>query len=174
MKIRFLTATLLLVALAAVVQAGDDPAAHGASLLAPFKAELKSALMAGMKEGPATAIEVCSKNAPGIAASLSVDGVLMGRSSHKLRNSDNAAPEWLAPIIDAYAAGEGELEPVVVKLEDGRHGYAEPIRVQPLCLTCHGTTVHADVADRIKALYPDDAATGFSEGDFRGVFWVSF
>jgi hypothetical protein len=165
---------LTLIALAVVAQAGDDPAAHGASLLAPFKAELKSALMAGMEEGPATAIEVCSQDAPGIAAKLSVDGVLMGRSSHKLRNPDNAAPEWLAPIIDVYASREGELEPVVVKLDDGRHGYAEPIRVQPLCLTCHGKVVHADVADRIEALYPDDEATGFSEGDFRGVFWVSF
>ena len=174
MNTKVLPAMLALVALAAVAQAGDDPAAHGASLLAPFKAELKSALMAGMKEGPATAIEVCSEDAPGIAASLSVDGVLMGRSSHKLRNPDNAAPEWLGPVIEAYVSGEGELAPVVVKLDDGRHGYAEPIRIQPLCLTCHGKTVHADVADRIKALYPDDEATGFSEGDFRGVFWVSF
>lgn len=174
MNTRILPAVLALVALAAVARAGDDPAAHGASLLAPFKAQLKGALMEGMKEGPAAAIEVCSEDAPGIAASLSVDGVVMGRSSHRLRNPGNAAPEWLAPIIAAYASSEGELAPVVVELEDGRHGYAEPIRVQPLCLTCHGTTVHADVADRIEALYPDDAATGFSEGDFRGVFWVSF
>ena len=174
MNPRTLPGMLALVALAAVAQAGDDPAAHGASLLAPFKAELKNALMAGMKEGPATAIEVCSDDAPGIAAKLSVDGVLMGRSSHKLRNPDNAAPDWLAPIIDAYASGDGELAPVVVDLDDGRHGYAEPIRVQPLCLTCHGKTVHADVAERIETLYPGDEATGFSEGDFRGVFWVSF
>ena len=174
MNKRSLSAVLALIAFAAVAQAGDDPAAHGASLLAPFKAELKNALMAGMKEGPATAIEVCSDDAPGIAAKLSVDGVLMGRSSHKLRNPDNAAPDWLAPIIDAYASGDDELAPVVVDLDDGRHGYAEPIRVQPLCLTCHGKTVHADVAERIEALYPDDEATGFSEGDFRGVFWVSF
>ena len=174
MNKRSLSAVLALIAFAAVAQAGDNPAAHGASLLAPFKAELKNALMAGMKEGPATAIEVCSDDAPGIAAKLSVDGVLMGRSSHKLRNPDNAAPDWLAPIIDAYASGDDELAPVVVDLDDGRHGYAEPIRVQPLCLTCHGKTVHADVAERIAALYPDDEATGFSEGDFRGVFWVSF
>ena len=174
MNKRSLSAVLALIAFAAVAQAGDNPAAHGASLLAPFKAELKNALMAGMKEGPATAIEVCSDDAPGIAAKLSVDGVLMGRSSHKLRNPDNAAPDWLAPIIDAYASGDDELAPVVVDLDDGRHGYAEPIRVQPLCLTCHGKIVHADVAERIEALYPDDEATGFSEGDFRGVFWVSF
>lgn len=174
MNTRSLLVLPALFALTVCAQAGGDAAAHGAALLAPFKAELKGALMEGMQEGPATAIEVCSEEAPQIATSLSVDGVSMGRSSHKLRNPDNAAPAWLVPVIDTYVSGEGELAPVVVKLDDGRHGYAEPIRVQPLCLTCHGTTVHADVADRIEALYPDDEATGFSEGDFRGVFWVTF
>lgn len=163
-----------LATLANVAQAGDDPAAHGAELLAPFKAELKSALMAGMQEGPAMAIEVCSEDAPAIAASLSVDGVQMGRSSHKLRNTGNAAPDWLAPVIDAYASGVSELAPVVVQLDDGRHGYAEPIRVQPVCLACHGKAVDDEVARRIEALYPNDKATGFADGDFRGVFWVTF
>jgi hypothetical protein len=30
------------------------------------------------------------------------------------------------------------------------------------------------VASSIAELYPDDEATGFSAGDFRGVFWVEF
>ena len=101
-----------LVALATAAQGGEDPAARGASLLAPFKAELKNALMEGMKEGPATAIGVCSEDAPVIAASLSVDGVQMGRSSHKLRNPGNAAADWLAPVIAAYASGEREQAPI--------------------------------------------------------------
>ena len=171
---KYLLALPAFFVLSVFAEAGDDAAARGASLLAPFKAQLKGALMDGMQQGPAQAIEVCSKDAPDIAASLSVDGVSMGRSSHKLRNTANASPDWLAPVIDAYASGEAELAPVVVELEDGRKGYAEPILVQPMCLTCHGATVHADVADRIAALYPDDAATGFSDGDFRGVFWVTF
>ena len=141
-----------------------DPQVRGAELLAPFKAELKEALVAGMQEGPAAAIEVCSERAPEIAASLSIDGVTMGRSSHKLRNPDNAPPAWL----------ELSDEPLVVGLEDGRHGYAEPIFIQPLCLTCHGKELAPDVAARIEALYPDDKATGFDVGDFRGVFWVEF
>lgn len=174
MKKRFLLVLPALFALTVCAQAGDAAAERGAALLAPFKAKLKGALVAGLQEGPATAIEVCSEDAPAIAASLSVDGVSMGRSSHKLRNPDNAAPDWLVPVIDAYVSGEGEMAPAVVKLADGRHGYAEPIRVQGLCLTCHGTTLPEDVAERIGALYPDDAATGFSEGDFRGVFWVTF
>jgi hypothetical protein len=117
-----------------------------------------------MQEGPVTAIEICSDKAPEIAASVSADGVAMGRSSHKLRNPENAAPAWL----------ELAAEPVVVDLGEGRYGYAEPIFIQPLCLTCHGSNIAPDMAARIDALYPEDAATGFSEGDFRGMFWVEF
>jgi hypothetical protein len=174
MKKRSPLALAALIAFTSLVQAGDDSAERGAALLGPFKAKLKGALVAGMQEGPANAIEVCSEDAPAIAASLSVDGVLMGRSSHRLRNPDNAAPEWLVPVIDAYASGEAELVPRVVNVGDDRTGYAEPIRVQPLCLTCHGSMLTEEVADRIEALYPEDDAAGFSEGDFRGVFWVEF
>ena len=151
-----------------------DPAERGAELLGPFKSDLMQALSSGMQEGPAAAIRVCSEVAPGIADSLSVDGVRMGRSSHKLRNPDNVSPDWLEPLIAAYAAGSSELQPQAVPLADGRTGYAEPIIVQPLCLTCHGTELDPGIAAQIAENYPADQATGFSEGDFRGVFWVEF
>ena len=151
-----------------------DPAKRGAELLAPFKSNLMQALSSGMQEGPVAAIAVCSEVAPGIADSLSVDGVRMGRSSHKLRNPDNVPPGWLEPLIAAYAAGGSAMQPQTVALADGRTGYAEPIIVQPLCLTCHGTELDPGVAAQIVENYPADEATGFSEGDFRGVFWVEF
>ena len=91
MKKQFPLALAALIALASLVQAGDDSAGRGAALLGPFKAKLKGALVAGMQEGPANAIEVCREDAPAIAAALSVDGVLMGRSSHRLRNRDIAS-----------------------------------------------------------------------------------
>jgi len=178
---RFLaTATATALALIGCSQAADEPDAAGAALLKPFKAELKEALVAGMQKGPATAIEICSDKAPQIAASLSVDGVVMGRSSHKLRNPENASPAWLAPLVDKWAAegiradDVGRLTGAAIKLDDGRYGYAEPIFVQPLCLTCHGKELAPDIAARIEALYPDDDATGFDVGDFRGAFWVEF
>jgi hypothetical protein len=158
----------------AAVETAVDATVRGAELLAPFKSDLKQALTSGMQEGPAAAIEVCSELAPRIAASLSVDGVKMGRSSHKLRNPDNVAPDWLVPLIDGYASGGNELVPHAVALDHGRTGYAEPIIVQPVCLTCHGTELDEGVAAQIAALYPEDQATGFNAGDFRGVFWVEF
>jgi hypothetical protein len=61
-----------------------------------------------------------------------------------------------------------------VELSDTRLGYVEPIFLQPVCLTCHGETLAPDVASRIEELYPDDQATGFAVGDFRGLFWVEY
>ena len=98
----------------------------------------------------------------------------MGRSSHKLRNPANVPPGWLVPVLDAYADGSEELAPRVLSIGGDRVGYAEPITVQPMCLACHGEMLQPGIAESLEDLYPDDRATGFQEGDFRGVFWVEF
>ena len=174
MNTRLILAVIVTTMVAACERPAVDFKAKGAGLLAPFKTELKSALLQGMEAGPVEAISVCSVEAPGISARLSVDGVLMGRSSHKLRNYNNATPEWLAPVLRAYADGSTGLEPVALSIEDGRMGYAEPIVVQPMCLACHGESLAPEIAAKISEAYPDDQATGFKAGDFRGVFWVEF
>ena len=176
MQRQLIFAAMLVLATAACTKAPApvDVTARGAELLAPFKADLKAALLKGMESGPAEAVAVCRDQAPQIAAALSVDGVSMGRSSHRLRNPANAPQDWLAPIVAAFADGTSGLAPQVVDIGDGRTGYVEPIVVQPLCLTCHGTDVQPELAARIAELYPDDAATGFAAGDFRGVFWVEY
>ena len=172
------TRLILMLIVAAMCAACERPAvdfkAEGAALLAPFKAELKSALVKGMEAGPVGAISACSVEAPRISAGLSVDGVVMGRASHRLRNVRNATPDWLAPILRGYADGSSDLAPVALSIEDGRMGYAEPIMLQPMCLACHGDVLQPDVAAKISESYPDDQATGFKAGDFRGVFWVEF
>lgn len=152
---------------------GDEAAAPGAALLLPFKQQLKAALVSGMADGPAAAIGVCRDEAPAIADSLSTDGVTMGRSSHRLRNPANRPPAWAAPLLDRYVAGEAS-GPTTLALGDGVSGYVEPIHVQPVCLACHGSELAPGVAETLTRLYPDDAATGFAAGDFRGLFWVSY
>ncbi|MBT8107898.1 MAG: DUF3365 domain-containing protein [Gammaproteobacteria bacterium] len=176
MQRQLIVAAMLVLATAACTKAPApvDATARGAKFLAPFKADLKAALLQGMESGPAEAVAVCRDQAPQIAAALSVDGVSMGRSSHRLRNPANAPQDWLAPIVAGFADGTFALAPQVVDIGDGRTGYVEPIVVQPLCLTCHGTDVQPELAARIAELYPDDAATGFAAGDVRGVFWVAY
>ena len=148
--------------------------AAGATLLAPFKRDLQAALMDGMAAGPDEAVAACRLRAPKIADALSTAEVKMGRTSHRLRNPANSAPDWVSPVLAGYLAVDADPAPVTVKLDDDRAGYVEPILMQPLCLTCHGAEIAAEVSEKIEALYPDDRATGFSAGELRGVFWVEY
>jgi hypothetical protein len=144
-------------------------------ILAPFKKDLMSALMKAMLEGgPETAIDVCRLKAPSIAASAGSGETRVGRTSHRIRNPANAPEPWMAPLLEAYLADPTDRDPRTVTLDSGEVGYVEPIHVKPICLNCHGEDEDLDtsVTDQLRRLYPEDQATGFREGDFRGIFWV--
>jgi len=171
----FLLSCFALVCGAAIAVAsspGSSDQERAAEVLGPFKRSLKKALVDGMAEGPVHAVEACQLKAPGIAETASKDGVRVGRASHRLRNPANVAPDWVQPILDAWVVDASKAAPRSVALDGGGAGYVEPIFVDALCVTCHGAELAPDVAARIEALYPDDRATGFEVGDFRGVFWV--
>ena len=178
MKRIFAASALVLVSLpvAAGEKAWNDAgaAAHGASIVLPFKRDLQAALRQGLAEGPEQAIRVCRLEAPRIASALSTEDVRVGRTSHKLRNPRNAPKPWMAPLLAEYRANPKPAQPRTVALENGRVGYAEPIFVQPPCLTCHGEDIPQPVRERLAELYPEDRATGFRSGDFRGMFWAEF
>ena len=176
MHCRLVKVALLLAIFGVVAsaRAQEMEAARGSELLKPFKQELQQALRSSLAVGPDNAIEVCKDQAPMIAARLSVAGVALGRSSHKLRNPENEPPAWVTPLMQQYLQEQADLKPAVVALPEQRVGYVEPIVMQPLCLTCHGDELAPGIAERITAAYPEDAATGFKVGDVRGVFWVAF
>ena len=165
----------LLLLTTATTWAGEDATtSRGAELLMPFKRDLKQALKTGLAEGPDEAVAACQLKAPAIAAALSKDGVRVGRTSHKLRNPANASPAWVEPTLAAWLADAADRTPRTQRLGSGREGYVEPIVMQPLCTTCHGSQIEPALAERIQALYPNDQATGFEVGDLRGVFYVEY
>ena len=51
--------------------------------------------------------------------------------------------------------------------------FMKAIPTGALCLACHGKVLAPEVAAQIESLYPEDKATGFSEGDLRGAFVVT-
>lgn len=147
---------------------------RGQEILLPFKQNLMQALQSGLQEGPVAAMGVCSLQAPAIATAISTNGIQVGRTSHKLRNPANASPDWAKPLLQSYLDNENDRQPHVVSLGNGRNGYVEPIIVQPLCLACHGENLSQPVIDKLQALYPEDQATGFAQGELRGLFWAEF
>lgn len=157
--------------------AGLDPALvreRATAVINPFKKKLKQALGDAMKRsGPVGAIDVCAIEAPALAEAASSEGARVGRSALKLRNPKNAPPDWVKPFLDELAASSREDGTFrTTTLPEGRLGYVEAIHLQPMCETCHGKALANDVVAALAEKYPDDQATGFAAGDFRGVFWV--
>ncbi|MBE2253429.1 MAG: DUF3365 domain-containing protein [Myxococcus sp.] len=151
----------------------DPVAVKARAALGPFKKSLKEALTTAMAKSPEAAVDVCSRDAPALAARHSSAEVTLGRSAFKLRNPKNAPADWVKGAMEALAKEKsGSEASKVVPLEGGRVGYAEAIWVGAPCLVCHGEAVAPGLDAKLKAAYPQDAARGFKLGDFRGVFWA--
>lgn len=169
-----LVLALALLTTCATAPSDEDWARRGAETLGPFKMNLQAALKEGMAKGAENAISVCAVRAPALAGEAGSEHVRVGRAAARYRNPENAPAAWLAPIVEEWTSNPASASPRVVHRQDGLVGYVEPIFVQTMCVTCHGQTIPAEVRSKIEELYPDDKATGFKSGDFRGVFWVEF
>jgi len=142
---------------------------------------LMSELSAALAVSPVEAISVCSTRAPAIAAEQSADlHATVGRTALRVRNPDNAPTPWQREALEQFA-GQLQAGADPASLEYAREvevdGVAErrwmkPIMTAPLCVTCHGDALAAEVATAIAERYPQDRATGFAPGDLRGAFYV--
>jgi hypothetical protein len=161
----------------------EAEAAKSRALTETLQQSLQAELKAALKDGPAQAIEVCHKKAPAIAAALSQQhGLRIGRTSLKLRNPNNAPDDWERQVLERFAERhrQGEapqrLEHYEIVESHGKKEFrymkAIVIPQGAPCLLCHGRAIDAAVEAKLKALYPEDRARGFQEGDLRGAFTV--
>lgn len=147
---------------------------RAAESLKPFKQELKSTLTAGLENGPEEAVSICVGVARQIAARHSSADVVVGRTTDRLRNGMNAPRAWIKPLLQSYKLDPEKTEASVVRLPHGGVGVVEPIHLNAMCLMCHGSDVAPSIAGTIRGNYPADAAMGYENGDFRGLFWVEY
>lgn len=136
--------------------------------------------------GAESAIVVCKKIAPQIAADLSRQtGWKVGRVGTRIRNAESGTPDaWNANALDTFSArmkqGEKadamELAQVVTESSGKSHlRYAKAVALQPMCSACHGSSdfMPDGVKRRLQTEYPNDKATGYNVGDLRGAIVVS-
>ena len=133
------------------------------------------------RSGPEGAIPVCRDMAPKMAKEIVAStGWQLKRVTLKARNPQRATPDaWERRTLEEFdrraAMGEnpaklekGEL----VEQADGTRAfrYAKALPTQPLCLNCHGAEdkLTPAVKARLAEHYPQDRATGYSEGQLRG------
>ncbi len=136
-------------------------------LFAALVAELTASLA---ENGPAKSIKVCKSSAPELAKLVGMEpGLKIGRTSFQLRNPENQPPVWAQSFVKDRLDEE-----VFVALPDQTLGALLPIHLKTTCLLCHGNDeqVMPEVKAAIVSNYPNDQATGFSEGDLRGYFWA--
>jgi hypothetical protein len=161
----------------------DEVANHtqeARGLVKEFFGALKGELQAAMKTGgPVNAIGVCNLKAPEIANQLSQkSGWQLARTSLMLRNQENAPDVWEQNVLRSFEArkkaGEDitKMELAGIVESDGKltFRYMKAIPTAELCLKCHGANIDANVAEKLDALYPEDQARGYKQGDIRGAF----
>lgn len=166
-------------------QAGDEEyVAASRAAAAKLGGALKTALQAAMKDGgPSQALNVCHDEAEFIAQQIcDEEGLIVGRTSLKVRNPGNEAEDWemegLEDLAARMAAGEPaenlEMWTTVTDAGGGRtFRYLKAIPTAPVCLKCHGSDLDPELSAQLAELYPDDQATGFAAGDLRGAFTVT-
>ena len=141
-----------------------------------LKPTLVNALQLG---GPASAIDVCSKEAPKIAIALSAEtGWSIKRVSLKPRNSSTATPDkWETEILEHFnthqALGETATDLYASKQLENQFRFMKAQVVEGVCLNCHGASLKPKVVVALAKYYPNDTAIGYSLGQVRGAISLS-
>lgn len=163
-------------------QEKEEYAREGNEIVASAGKKLSSTLMTKIQEGGIPeAVSFCNESALPITENMSAyHGAEIKRTSLKFRNPENAPTEEEKSVLNGFmetlARGDS-LRPVVQLEKDGQAHYYAPILVEKKCLMCHGQLnreLSAAVDSIIRSRYPEDLATGYSEGDLRGMWSVTF
>lgn len=187
---RGLLALLLMLTAAACGGSEDDEVSPeieaavfelGSSASQALMGTLVTRLTGAMQEGGAAyAVDFCSTSALQLTAGVAQEqGLDVKRTSMKYRNPANAPDEDETEALrhfESAVADSGELpDSWVQKASREEYRFYRPLVVAPPCLGCHGSAGEIDPAVQaiLDERYPDDLATGYAVGDFRGVIRVS-
>jgi len=153
--------------------------AAAGNLVKQYGQELQTTLLAALNDyGPSYGVRVCQIRAQEIAAAHSVGGWIVKRVSEKWRTvqdrPDSAEQRVLAMFADPMTTDDYLIRwsgPDSARM----FHYYQKIMVRQVCLQCHGDlqTVDLDLWKEVKIAYPWDKATGYKEGDLRGMFVVN-
>ena len=132
-------------------------------------------------EGPAGAVRICAEVAQDRTANHAREGIYVRRVSQKVRNQANRPDAIELQKLEQLAARHGKknLPAEVVEIRANPDGtrqlhYLRPIVVLERCLACHGPRdkIEPAVREILARRYPDDRASDYGAGDFRGAISV--
>lgn len=140
---------------------------------------LKTELKAHMKKDPTglDALAFCTGSADRITNEVNAKlpaYAKVRRTALKVRNNSVNTPDATdTKVMNEYVAA---IEAKTFKATDIKiveEGNAtrvyKPLVTGAVCLKCHGGNVSPKITDALNSAYPKDKATGFKEGELRGV-----
>ncbi len=139
---------------------------------------LKKEVKAKMKEDPSGSLAMgfCSQKAEEITKDVNKkipSYAHVRRTSLKVRNEANKPDSIDKVIMNEYQENiqKNTFKPNDIKVVNIGNVYRvyKPLLTKKMCLKCHGENISNDIKAVIKNVYPNDKATGFKEGDLRGV-----
>lgn len=145
------------------------------------KSQLGKNLMGAIQsKGTEGAVAFCNTKAMPITDSMSIlNNATIKRVSDKARNPNNFANETELAHIATFKmllSEEKEIKPIVEESSDKVNFYF-PIKTNAMCLQCHGVKgneLKLSTYDKIKSLYPNDKAIGYSANEVRGIWSIEF
>lgn len=145
------------------------------------KAALGKNLMGTIqKKGVISALEFCNIKAISLTDSMAtVHNAMIKRVTDKPRNPENKVNILESQYLEIFkkqVASGNEVKPILNN-QGNEVQFYYPIVTNTLCLQCHGKP-DKDIAsltlEKIKELYPNDEATGYSENEVRGMWSINF
>lgn len=140
----------------------------------------KNLMKAIQSKGTEAAISFCNTRAIQLTDSMAVvNNAKIKRVSDKTRNPNNEANEKELAYISIFKSQLSKkemLKPLVEESIDKVYFYM-PIKTNAMCLQCHGTVekeLKLSTYDKLKVLYPNDQAIGYSENEIRGIWSIEF
>lgn len=150
----------------------------GSELAGATQKVLAGNLIPAVQEhGTLYALDFCNIKAHPLTDSMAVElQASIKRVSDHPRNPDNIANESELEFITGAKielSNSGKASSAILQKGDRVVGYY-PIVTNQLCMQCHGdpdSQISGETLAKIQELYPEDKATGYSEGELRGI-WV--
>lgn len=134
---------------------------------------LQNVSSAMQKGGAPFAIQFCNEKALKLTDSIAeLYDCKIQRITDKNRNPVNLASEQDIDFIKQLETSNQKVLDI-----DSASVFYKPIKIpSKACLSCHGTEqeIAPQTASLIQKLYPNDKATGYSEGDLRGWWKIVF
>lgn len=179
MKITNLLFSTLLLTSATFADDMNATKQEGIKYIKMLGGALKTELKAHMKKDPTglEALAFCTGSADRITKEVNAKlpaYAKVRRTALKVRNDSVNTPDATdTKVMNEYVAAieAKTFKPTDVKMvEEGNVTRVyKPLVTGAVCLKCHGTNLSPKIADGLKSAYPKDMATGFKEGELRGV-----